>query len=370
VFTLLGIVLALILYGTLYPFHFDFTRASGNPFLILLHSWPSRFGGSLLVDAVLNVAVFVPLGATAYLAMARRHGRAAGYAFALALGTSLSAGVEMLQIYDAHRYCSAADWLFNTIGTFLGAALAIIFQPRIDKLASTASRRGAPASLFLAACWMGAQLYPLIPEFNRGHLRAAWVHLTRTPLSGVEIFAGAAGWFVLALVLQSVWPRMPLLLLPLLMIAIPIRVFILDRTVSGSDFLAGALGLLLWAVTPQKVRQGAAWVLLFAAIVARELAPFHLGSFHRFSWSPLAASLSAQSTFATVVILRKAFEYGAMVWLLQFSLGYMAAGVAVAAGLAAMEALQCFLPGRQPEITDPLLALGMAFVLRLLSRWR
>src|SRR5262249_36512219 len=160
-----------------------------------------------------------------------RHGRAAAYAFALALGTSLSAGVEMLQIYDAHRYCSAADWLCNTIGAFLGAALAVIFQPWIDKVTSTAGRRGAPAALFLATCWIGSQAYPLIPEFNRGHLRAAWVHLSRTPLSGVEIFAGAAGWFVFALVLQTVWPRMPLLVLALSMMTIPLRVFIVDRTV-------------------------------------------------------------------------------------------------------------------------------------------
>jgi VanZ family protein len=371
VYALFWIVVALIVYGTLYPFHFNFAARHGNAFLILLHSWPARFGPSELRDAVLNVALFVPLGATACLAVAKRHGRAAGYAFALATGAALSASVEMLQIYDSHRYCSALDWLCNTTGTFLGAALAVVFQPRIERLTTVAARRGAPAALLLAGCWTGFQLYPLIPQFNRGHLQAAWAHLTATPLSAVEIFASAAGWFVFALTLRTVWPRMPAAGLALAMLSIPLRLFITDRSLDGSDLLGGALGLVLWVVTPGKARQGAAWLLLFAAIIVRELAPFRFGAFHPFSWRPLAASLGAPTAAAAAVVFRKAFEYGAAIWLLRLNnVGYLPAGIAVAAALGAMETLQCFLPGRQPEITDPLIALLMALVLSLLNRGR
>jgi VanZ family protein len=364
---LLGLAVALILYGTLYPFHFDFARTHANPFLVLLHSWPKP-DRTAVRDAVLNIALFLPLGMTAFLAAVRRSGRAAGYAFALALGASLSALVEMLQVYDAHRYCSAADWLANTFGTFLGAALALTFQPRIEKLTAGAGRKGAPAALLLGACWLGAQLYPLIPLLRFAHLRGAWMAFVRTPISWLEVFAGAAAWFAFAFLLRTVWTRFATGWLALAMLAIPLRLLIADRAMTATDLLAAAAGLSLGVVTPDAARQGAAWVLLLTAIVAQELAPFHFGPFHPFSWTLLGATMASAYTPAVTVLLRKVFEYGTVVWLLRASkIGYLAAGTAVAAALAAMEALQCFLPGRHPEITDPILALLMALVLRLVS---
>ncbi len=44
---------------------------------------------------------------------------------------------------------------------------------------------------------------------------------------------------------------------------------------------------------------------------------------------------------------------------------WLRAGFAVALPLAATEAIQTYLPGRSPEITDPLLALLMTVVLML-----
>jgi VanZ family protein len=371
VYILLAIVVALIVYGTLYPFHFDFSHAHGNPLLMLLRSWPSHFGRAELRDAILNVALFVPLGAAACLAVAKRHGRAAGYAVALALGSALSAAVEMLQVYDASRFSSAMDWLCNTIGTFTGAAIATAVQPRVERLRSAAARRGAPAAILLAVCWMGYQAYPLIPQVTVGYLRPAVRRFITSSISPLEVFAGTAAWFVFALALQVLWPRLTTSGLALAMVVIPLRLFITDRTLSLSDLLAGAFALLLWAVTPAKARLGAGWLVLFAAIIVREMAPFHFGRFHAFSWSLFGATIGSSSSGAVVVILRKAFEYGAAVWLLrQNKIGYLTGGVCVAAALAAMEAIQCFLPGRTPEITDPALALLMALILRLLDTGR
>ena len=40
---LLLIVIAFILYGSLYPFHFDFDRTQTSPLWILLHALPAKF---------------------------------------------------------------------------------------------------------------------------------------------------------------------------------------------------------------------------------------------------------------------------------------------------------------------------------------
>jgi hypothetical protein len=184
----------------------------------------------------------------------------------------------------------------------------------------------------------------------------------------VEVLAGAAGWFVFAVALRAAWDKASWRWVALAMLAIPFRLAVAGRAVGKSDFLAALLALALWCVTSDAARLGAAWVLLVAAILLRELAPFHFGSAHAFSWVPFAASMEAEGTTNVVVVLRKAFEYGAMVWLLRAGkVGYLAGAVTLAVALLAMEILQTRLPGRTPEITDSLLALIMGLVLKVVT---
>jgi hypothetical protein len=44
-------VAAFIVYGSLYPFHFDFARTTVNPFLFLLRAWPVALDRFALRDA-------------------------------------------------------------------------------------------------------------------------------------------------------------------------------------------------------------------------------------------------------------------------------------------------------------------------------
>jgi hypothetical protein len=63
------LVVALIVYGSLYPFAFDFHHAA-NPLTVLLHSWPEGFDRFVLRDAVINLLLYAPLGVAAFLALA------------------------------------------------------------------------------------------------------------------------------------------------------------------------------------------------------------------------------------------------------------------------------------------------------------
>jgi hypothetical protein len=69
-----------------------------------------------------------------------------------------------------------------------------------------------------------------------------------------------------------------------------------------------------------------------------------------------------------IPFLRKAFLYGSAVSLLRRSgFGYLAAGILVAALLAAIEAAQTQIAGRTADITDPILAVLMAGALYCLE---
>ena len=69
--------------------------------------------------------------------------------------------------------------------------------------------------------------------------------------------------------------------------------------------------------------------------------------------------------------LRKAFDYGAMVWLPgNAGLSYLRVGIGVATVLAILEWIQRYLPGRTPEITDAVLTLLLTGTLWSLNNFQ
>ena len=83
------------------------------------------------------------------------------------------------------------------------------------------------------------------------------------------------------------------------------------------------LALLLWTYPEDDASRAGACMLAFA-IALRELEPFRFTpAAHAFSWIPFSAT-SRERQNATLVLLRKTFEYGTMVWLLR------ATGIAIA----------------------------------------
>jgi VanZ family protein len=324
----------------------------------------------VLRDAAINLLLYFPLGMAAFLAAARRHGSVVAFDAALLIALGLSASMEMLQIYDPGRTCSLLDVLCNVAGAAAGAAMALAFHPELESLARRTPGRHGPAALLLAACWASYQLYPFYPLLSRTKLRASLELLAGTAsFSAVEVWASAAEWLAVALAMEAFLGRMRPGWLLAAMACLPLRLLIAERSVTIGEMLGAALALLLWSLLPERKRLAAGVLLLAAAIVLRELSPFRLAETpHPFSWIPFAATFESERQSATVILLRKAFEYGALVWLFRTQgISYARAAVAVAGSLAILEAIQRYLPGRTPEITDSVVALLMALALWRLS---
>jgi len=158
------------------------------------------------------------------------------------------------------------------------------------------------------------------------------------------------------------------------MFFLPVRLFVEERWLTLSEALGAALALLFWSLLPERKRLPAGASLLASAIVLRELIPFRFAPTpHPFSWIPFAAIFHSNRLPAIVALLRKAFDYGALVWLFRTQgISYARAALAVAGSLAVLEAIQRYLPGRTPGVNDSVLALLMALLLWGLSdfRWR
>ena len=369
-YRLLLLVIALIVYGSLYPWHFNFDGSGINPLWVLFEEWPRSIDVFVVRDIATNVPLYFPLGMAAFLAVARRHGRLVAFGAAVLMALVLSTSMEILQIYVPSRVCSLFDVFCDAIGAAAGAAAAMALRPRLEILARRKPGWHDPAGLLLAVCWASYQLYPCFPLLTHTKLHASLKLLAESaPLSAMEVWANAAGWVAAALAMEAFIGNLRPWWLLAAMACLPVRLFIVERSLTLSEVLGAALALLLWSLLPERRRLRAGVVLLASAVVLRELNPFHFAeSPNPFSWIPFAATFDSERQPAIVILLRKAFEYGALVWLFRTQgISYARAGAAVAGSLAVFEAIQRYLPGRTPEITDPVLALLMALVLWRLS---
>jgi VanZ family protein len=115
---------ALIIYASLYPFA-DWRDQGVYPWSFLWEALPKYWTS---FDVGINVLGYAPFGF--FLAVgslrSRRSGRVVLMATLAGAGTSLV--MEMLQSYLPARVSSNLDLLLNTLGTFIGAALAVAMQ--------------------------------------------------------------------------------------------------------------------------------------------------------------------------------------------------------------------------------------------------
>ncbi len=359
-------VTAFIVYGSLYPFDFHFARAAGNPLLFLLRAWPTEFDRFLLRDSAVNLLLYLPFGFAAFLALAQRTPRVVAAAVSIGAGLGLSTTLEMLQIYDAQRTCSMADVLCNTIGAAAGVFGALLALPHWSRRGSARiPRPDAGGALLLACAWACYELYPAIPQLSRTRLIAGFHRTLTAGVSPVELCASTAEWFVFALLLRAAGMRMRAPYLALALLVMPLRLLLIDRGLLPAELLGGVLALLLWMLPGESWRGLLGPGLLAFAIGLRELQPFHFtATAHHFSWIPFSATFGAQRQEATLVLLRKAFQYGSLLWLWRAEgFRYRTAATALALGLFLLEWLERNLPGREAEITDATLAILLAAIL-------
>ncbi len=166
-----GLVLAalFIVYETLLPFSFSFTReqlAEGlerATFVLFYGPYGIRSGRA---DLLGNVLLFGPLGFFLALApVARRSGRARWFALT-GLGCGLSCVVETLQLFSPYRFTQTTDLFTNTVGTLLGVLLAGLWGRRLwDRVLDRARRQLCedPAPLVLLALTAAILVGALLP---------------------------------------------------------------------------------------------------------------------------------------------------------------------------------------------------------------
>lgn len=369
-FGILIVVILLIAYGSLYPWAFEARHLAASPLYVLLHSWDANvYDRRFLFDMAVNVAVYIPLGMTAYLAFRRFKSVALEFLAPVAIGALLSASMEMLQLFTPHRQCSAIDLVDNILGSGVGVLAGVALTVLADLPAKGPGFRFRDrCAVALLFCWVASLAFPLFPVYYLPVLKTKLSAFLHAPaFNPVAILLCAAAWYAVGRLLVAAGVRRPFRWLAALLLLAPLQFAIINHNPVPADIEGAVIGGWLFCFFGRgRGRDRQAGIALLAAVALHGLEPFHFGGpAQTFSWIPFIGLLQAQWQDSLPILLGKLFQYGAAIWLLaRGGLGMARATALVTVALAAIEALQTRIPGHVPEINDPLLA-----ILLCLAMW-
>jgi VanZ family protein len=364
------IVLAVIVYGSLYPFEFRGRGSLADAIAALL---ATRARLTSRGDIISNILLYVPLGVFAAKALPGLS-RMLRVGLVTLLGLFLSVGIELTQFNAWARNSTLSDVYCNTAGAFLGAIAGAVLQVHTNlPWAKHVAARPIPALLLVA--YAGDRLFPYVPAIDLHKYWNALKPLVFGPtiVTPTSLFRHMAAWLVVALLLESLLgvDRRRLTFALLVAAILIARILIVGITLSTAEVYGAALALILWLALLSHLpfRTGVVTLLFVGAVVIQALEPFQFRSSARpFGWIPFLSFMYGSIEVNIRSMFEKVFTYGALLWLLMRSgLNPTAATAFSALLVLTLRYAQTYLPGRSAEITDFIIVLILALVFRLLA---
>jgi VanZ family protein len=375
---LLIAVVALIVYGSLYPFRFKPDAIDGGLLQALRElSWARAGRG----DRISNVLLYLPLGFCLFLWLNSRFNRRSAAGIALLLGALLSLVIEIAQVYVSIRVPSFTDLTLNALGTLMGAAMGFTWRvlSGLMHLPRRPEKRDPdPGAALLIGLWLAWRWAPFAPQLDLAKLKAALRPLFTPEFEAVAVFIYLTYWLVLSEAVSALVGRQRSLEMLLLLIAGVLvgRLIVANQAFVPSELLALVLLLPMVVLTYRMTVAPRRWLLLVAVIVAvciDRLAPFAFASepsqldlWPFLGWFD-AGIIETLRSIDWVELFGLLFVLGALLWIFKengASAGF--AVVLVTATALTLEIVQLWLPGRRASVTEPVLALGLGLVFRYL----
>lgn len=375
----------LIAYASLFPLDWHPPALWSNP---LMHPWPRSDSRS---DILVNILAYVPLGLLLALAW-RRIGRLSSAALALGAGFGLSFLMELVQEALPGRVSSLADIVHNTLGALFGVLMAQLLSPDTlsgDWLREQRARLAVPGALantglVALVLWAAAELFPFVPSPDMATIRHGLHPLLETLLHPASFdWAKTLGdgfeLFGIGMLARCVLREPSLLLAGGLILAVTLLKVVVVHQVLSLEFLGAALiALVLLALSGWQTvqrRAGIALVSIAASLVIDELRRGGSDRLHAFNWVPFSAQIGTLAGFNGLFVTAWiALGLAAATRMLapdsrvrERWVGVFGGGVMFCCWFA-LEWHQRRLPGRVPDITDPLVGLGVWWLAWLVPR--
>lgn len=346
-----------IIYGSLYPFDFNFEMMPGYKIEeLLLADWEGQIG---TLNLMTNVLLFVPYGLFGVLAFASWRWYWGWLALAL-ITVVVAFGVQVLQLWLPGRVPTFADGIINMGGLAMGAILAYV--PPVRRLLTRRHAYGREIMalpFLLMLCWLAYRLFPFVPSVAISSIKDGLRPILLEPeLRPLSAFHNVVGWLVFAYLWERC--RLPWLMLWLVIPGVVLApIGIADNALALHNVIGAAVALVAWWAIRAQVRRPVeiVIVLLMTMLLVQGLRPFEYGP-SAFTWLPFQGFLGGSMVVNMLSLLEKTFLYGSLVWLtLEASQSRVTALLLPVALLAVIEAAQTQIVTRSAEITDPVMAL-------------
>jgi hypothetical protein len=374
---LLAAVIALIGYGSLYPFHFVFDGSHTTLKAALLQlSW-ARAGKA---DQVRNVLLYIPFGFCLMLWLRGRMQFAWAVMLATLCGALLSFAIEMTQVYLNTRVPSWLDLVLNTAGALLGAVAGVLWR-RLSALVylppNTRQQPGDRSALVVLAAWIAWRLADFDTHLSLARLKQALLPLLQWQFSWMELLQYLLLWMVVAHAVNGYAhkQRNHEVLLSIIVVVLAGRLVLVTPAFTLAELIALALLLPSMVLlhhfrsTPQHV------VLLVAFLVEfiyERMAPFNFAPRdHGFDLWPFLGWIEQGMPIEPEPLFRKLFMFSAMIWLLKDAgLRLRQAWLIVGVLVLCFEVLHLWQAGRSSSLTNPTLVLLVGWLMYSVSQER
>ena len=350
----LGVTVALIAFGSLYPF--DFTSETTDV-------WRELTGAAgqavSLADLLGNVSLFVPFGLFAMLAQSEHRAAGARLAVTMLGAAILALLLQFAQLWLPSRVASLLDVAWNLAGAAGGAALASVAlsAARLSPAAHLWHDPLARVAGLLLALYLLGELVPLVPTLDVNQLHAALANVLLTPRwQTLDALWHGARLLAAATMLGAILParRVLPILGPLALTVVLGHVVVVGRHADLS-LTSGLLGgCLAWSILehrPARQRRALVALLLLVTYSARAVIPFEFAVGSRdFNLVPFADLLQGSQLINLQAFLPRAFVFGALLWLAAPAV--RAGATMLAAWVLLLELAQTGLADRSPSVTD------------------
>jgi VanZ family protein len=367
-----AIIIAIIGYGSLYPFTFRQPADDIGPARKLLQSWAEA---PIRTDFLANILFYIPLGFCGVLIVAEAGRALQAIWLATIIGALLSTSMELTQYYIAGRVTAANDVYANVIGTALGAVIGSITHGNIrwTLLREITSNR---VPCLLLALWLGSRLFPYVPTIDLHKYWNALKPVVLHPsLTGYDLFRHTALWLTIdALIEATVGLKRAWLLFPLFIGAVlGAKVLIVGNALNTAEIAGAGSALGAWLILAVSVdarfRVTVIALLLCAYVIIERLAPFQFTAQSRhFGLIPFLGFMYGSLEVNVMSFFEKAFLYGSLIWLLgKAGLRFGISTILVAIMLFAASWAETYLADRSAEITDAVMALLIGTMIALIE---
>jgi VanZ family protein len=361
---------ALIAWGSFFPFEFIWPDAAmlRHRLLRALSQHATRS------DLVANFLLYIPFGAMCVLTSAdaspwRRIFRSTAW------GAALSGSIEITQLFTLHRITSIIDLGLNSLGSFLGAGLTLAYLAVGDRWLARGIGRARPAviPMGLVLLWLTADFAPYVPRFHLAQVSESLNGFWQQGWSWQHVLVTFGAWCMVSECARRMFRLQHALAMLVILLAATVaaRLLVISQHLAPQEVFAWSAVSFAIALTMGLRNDARAKLVFYAgmsAMLAHELLPWEFSAEAQpFLWVPFSGSLLSGRNYQP--LLEKIFLYSAVLWtFLVYRRSDWRAVLHLMIVVAAIETVQIWMPGKEPEVTDVLLVATAGAAFWLLRR--